>query len=109
MDRVLGFGQRVETTQEVNLQFTEQALEDLVRLREFIAEKNPAAAIRISEQLIESVDQLRAQPELGFQVESLPGVREWIARDYVVHYLVLKDALIVLQIWHGREDRPHDA
>jgi len=91
----------------VDLQFAEQALDDLVRLREFIAEKNPAAAKRVSEQLIESIDRLRDQPEPGHGVESLPGVREWIARNYVVHYLVLKDNLIVLQIWHGREDRSH--
>ena len=91
----------------MDLQFTEQALDDLVRLREFIAEKNPAAAKRVSEQLIESIDRLRDQPELGHGVESLPGVREWIARNYVVHYILLKDNLIVLQIWHGREDRSH--
>ena len=91
----------------MDLQFTEQALDDLVRLREFIAEKNPAAAKRGSEQLIESIDRLRDQPELGHGVESLPGVREWIARNYVVHYILLKDNLIVLQIWHGREDRSH--
>ena len=92
----------------MDLQFTEQALDDLVRLREFIAEKNPAAAKRVSEQLIESIDRLRDQPELGHGVESLPGVREWVARNYVIHYLVLEDNnLIVLQIWHGREDRSH--
>ena len=91
----------------MDLQFTDQALDDLVRLREFIAEKNPSAAKRISEQLIESIERLRDQPELGHGVESLPGVREWIARNYVVHYIVLKDNLIVLQIWHGREDRSH--
>lgn len=91
----------------MDLQFTEQALDDLVRLREFIAEKNPAAAKRISEQLIESIDRLRDQPELGHGVDSLPGVREWVARDYVVHYLILKNTLIILQIWHGREERIH--
>jgi addiction module RelE/StbE family toxin len=89
----------------VDLQFTEQALEDLVRLREFIAEKNPAAAQRISEDLIRSVDRLRDQPELGHALDTEPGVREWIAQNYVVHYLSLNDTLIVLQIWHGREDR----
>lgn len=82
-----------------------KALDDLVRLREFIAEKNPAAAIPISEQLVESMNRLRDQPELGHAIEPLPGVREWIAQDYVVHNLVLKATLIVLQIWHGREDR----
>lgn len=91
----------------MDLQFTEQALDDLVRLREFIAEKNPAAAKRVSEQLIESIDRLCDQPDLSHGVESLPGVREWIARNYMVHDLVPEDNLIVLQIWHGREDRSH--
>ena len=90
---------------QVKLEFTEQALDDLIRLREFIAEKNPAAAERVSQQLIESIQRLTEQPEIGHRVESLPGVQEWIAREYVVHYLVLNEALIVLQIWHGREDR----
>lgn len=89
----------------MKLEFTEQALDDLIRLREFIAEKNPAAAERVSQQLIESIQRLTEQPEIGHRVESLPGVQEWIAREYVVHYLVLNEALIVLQIWHGREDR----
>lgn len=92
----------------MKLQFTEQALEDFVRLREFIAEKNPAAAQRISEQLIKSIDRLRDQSEPGHALEAVPGVREWIARDYVVHYLVLTDTLMILQIWHGREDRTSD-
>lgn len=92
----------------MQFQFTEQALDDLVRLRKFIAEKNPDAAQRISERLIESMQRLLDQPELGHPLELLPGVREWIARDYVVHYLVLSDSLIVLQIWHGREDRTQD-
>ena len=92
----------------MDLQFAEQARDDLVRLREFIAEKNPTAAKRISEQLIENIDRLRDQPGLGHVVESLTGVREWIARDYVVHYLVLKDTLVGIQIWHGREERIHD-
>lgn len=101
----MGNGERVETTEVVQLQFTKQAIDDLVRLREFIAEKNPEAAKKISEQLIESIQRLTDQPEIGHGVESLPGVREWIARDYVVHYVVLNDTLIILQIWHGREDR----
>ena len=91
----------------MDLQFTEQALDDLDRLRGCTDGSDASGNKRVSEQLSESIDRLRDQPELGHGVESLPGVREWIARNYVVHYIVLKDNLIVLQIWHGREDRPH--
>lgn len=87
------------------LQFTEQALDDLIRLREFIAEKNPAAAKRISEQLISNISRLTDQPEIGRVLDVLPDVQEWIAREYVVHYTMRGETLIVLQIWHGKEDR----
>lgn len=89
----------------MKLQFTEQAVNDIVRLREFIAEKNPKAAKRIGDQLIDHIERLVDQPQLGHVLEALPDVREWVARDYVVHYLVLEQKLIVLQIWHGKEDR----
>lgn len=96
----------------MRLQFTEQALEDLIRLRAFIAEKNPAAAQRISQQLIRSIRSLVDQPFMGHDI-GLAGVQagvqaevqEWVAGDYVVHYVVRDDLLTVLQVWHGREDR----
>lgn len=89
----------------MRLQFTQQALSDIIRLREFIAEKNPDAASRISAQLIENIQRLVDQPQLGHALDTLPDVLEWIARDYVVHYIVSSDTLIVLQVWHGKEDR----
>ena len=80
-----------------------------IRLRAFIAEKNPAAAQRISQQLIRSIRSLVDQPFVGHEIEShdieLAGVQEWVAGDYVVHYVVQDDLLTVLQVWHGREDR----
>ncbi len=89
----------------MKLVFTEQAVGDVSRLREFIAEKNPIAAQRISAQLIDHIQRLVDQPQIGHSLEALPGVREWVARDYVVHYVVTADTLTVLQIWHGKEDR----
>jgi plasmid stabilization system protein ParE len=73
-------------------------------LRECIAVKNPAAAASISTQLVNSIQSLVDQPHMGHDIE-LPGVQEWIARDYVVHYVVRNDLLTILQIWHGKEDR----
>lgn len=88
----------------MRLQFTRQALEDLIRLRAFIAERNPAAAQRISQQLIRSIRSLVDQPFMGHDI-GLAGTQEWIAGDYVVHYVVRDDLLTVLQVWHGRENR----
>jgi len=90
----------------MKLQFTAKALEDLERLHEFVAEKNPAAANRIREQLLSSFQRLLEQPLAGKPVKSLP-VRQWVSGDYVIRYLVDGEQdLIIVRIWHGREDRP---
>lgn len=90
----------------MKLQFTDRALQDLERLHEFVAEKNPAAADRIREQLLGSFQTLLAQPMSGKSVSSLP-VRQWVSGNYVIRYLIDNDQrLIIVRLWHGREDRP---
>lgn len=89
----------------MNLQFTHHAQRDLIRLREFIAEKNPTAARRISQRLRKSIHRLIEQPEMGVNVSELPGVQELISGDYVVRYAVLDDGVVILRIWHEKEDR----
>ncbi|WP_386115373.1 type II toxin-antitoxin system RelE/ParE family toxin [Thiohalocapsa marina] len=66
------------------LQFTASATRDLRRLRDFIAENDPAAAARVSKRLGRTIRLLRDQPALGKGVEELPDVRELVAGDYVV-------------------------
>jgi len=87
------------------LQFTASATRDLWRLRDFIAEHDPAAAARVSKRLGRTIRLLRDQPALGKEVEELPDVRELAAGDYVVRYTVREDAVVVLRVWHGRESR----
>ena len=90
----------------MKLQFTAKALEDLERLHEFVAQKNPAAAERIRNQLLDTFQTLLKQPMGGKPVKSLP-VRQWVAGDYVIRYLIENEQnLIIVRIWHGREDRP---
>jgi len=88
----------------VKLRFTNKALEDLERLHAFVAEKNPAAAARIREQLLATFQTLLEQPLGGKPVQSLP-VRQWVSGDYVIRYLIDgEQSLIIVRIWHGRED-----
>ncbi len=90
----------------MKLRFTSKALEDLERLHDFLAEKNPVAADRIRRQLLDSFQTLLKQPLAGKPVKSLP-VRQWVAGDYVIRYLIeAEQSLIIVRIWHGREDRP---
>jgi toxin ParE1/3/4 len=87
------------------LRFTASATRDLGRLRDFIAEHDPAAAARVSKRLGRTIRLLRDQPALGKSVEELAEVRQLVVSDYVVRYTVRGDSVVVLRVWHGRESR----
>ena len=90
----------------MNLQFTRRAQRDLSRLRAFIAKNNPAAARRRSQRLRAAIKHLLDHPDLGVDVPELEGVRDLktVDGEYIVRYTRRDDAIIVLQIWHTKED-----
>ena len=93
----------------MKLIYAPESIEDLERLREFIAEKNPAAAERISRELLKGIQNLKQFPHLGVEVPKAPDprrVRDLVVDRYVVRYLVMDTAIYVLRIWHHKEDWP---
>ena len=91
----------------MKLKFTHQSIRDLERLNEFIRIKNPSAAKRVSDELRKSISRLVDQPRLGKILEEIekPETREWFAGDYVVRYVATSEHVVILKIWHGKEDR----
>ena len=90
----------------MRLQFSKVALDDLVRLREFIAEHNPVVAQRVSKRMRGAINSLVEAPRIGRPVEDMPGeIRDLIFGRYVVRYKVRENVLFILRIWHGKEDR----
>ena len=90
----------------MKLAFSRAAVSDLVRLREFIAVRNPTAAVRVATRLRTAISRLTDSPQIGRPVEDLPGeIRELIFGKYVVRYQVRQTTVYILGIWHGREDR----
>lgn len=92
----------------MRLVYSKEAVEGLVRLRDFIAEKDPTAAARIAAELIARVENLCSFPHLGQGVARAPQpdvVRDMVFGNFVVRYSVHSDALVVLRLWHQREER----
>jgi plasmid stabilization system protein ParE len=92
----------------VRLVYSKDALADLVRLREFIAEKDPAAAASVAQELVARIENLRLFPHMGVGVVRAPqpeAVRDMVFGRYVVRYSVHTDALVILRIWHHFEHR----
>lgn len=90
----------------MKLIFSRSAVDDLIRLREFISQHSPSAAQRISERLRGAIIELANHPRIGRPVPDIPGeIREIIFGKYVVRYEVRSEKLYVLRIWHGKENR----
>ena len=91
----------------MNLVYSAEAVDDLVRLREFIAADNPQTANRISAELVARIEQLCAFPEMGRQVPQSPttSIRDFVFGKYIVRYAIQADAITILKIWHHYESR----
>ena len=90
----------------MNLRFSPEAISDLVRLREFIEDKNPGAAQRIANDLLLGMEKLKVFPEIGLKVERAfepQRIRDLYVGNYIVRYLVGDGEIVVLRMWHGRE------
>ena len=98
----------------MKLVFTQLAVEDLVRLRRFIAEHTPDSATRAANRIKSSAKLLSDQPLIGRPVRAPAGDEHNDIRDflltfgsggYILRYQLLKKQIRVLRIWHTREDR----
>ena len=84
------------------------ALLDLVRLRDFLDERNPDAAIRAVRAIRQGVGALGGTPQMGRPVQDLPPeMREWVipfgASAYLARYRFDGREVVVLALRHGRE------
>ncbi|PWW09260.1 MULTISPECIES: type II toxin-antitoxin system RelE/ParE family toxin [Pseudidiomarina] len=88
----------------MKLVYTDEAIDDLKRLREFIAVHSPSSAVRIAAELVGKVELLPDFPKMGAPVEMAPvpdSVRDMVFGKYVVRYSVHASAIIILRVWHG--------
>lgn len=88
----------------MKLKFTATSLNDLHRLKEFIAKKNPTAASKYIDRLLKAIRQIPSQPKLGKVLKDETLARQLVAGDYIVRYAIKGEVIYVLKIWHGRED-----
>ena len=91
----------------MNLVYTDEAIEDLKRLREFIAVHNPSAGGNIAAELITKIELLPELPRMGSQVKLAPvpdSIRDMVFGKYVVRYSVHANTIIILRVWHELED-----
>jgi plasmid stabilization system protein ParE len=92
----------------LKLVWSPAARRDLIRLREFIEPHNPAAARRAAAVLRKAANLVQEQPGIGRQIAGREDRELSVPfgqRGYLLRYRLHEDAIVILRIWHGLEDR----
>jgi plasmid stabilization system protein ParE len=86
----------------------DQAVDDLVRLRQFIGTENKAAAQRAAATIRNTIRILEQYPDIVHPVEELPDFHDLVvpfgAGNFVVRYRIHGETVYVVAIRHNREE-----
>jgi plasmid stabilization system protein ParE len=95
-------------TGPLTLQWSPAAVADVQRIRAFIEPHNAPAARHAAASLKQAANTLLRHPGIGKRVDGRED-RELLVpfgqRGYVIRYRLAGDAIVILRIWHGLEDR----
>jgi plasmid stabilization system protein ParE len=91
----------------MEIRWTGKALSDVVRLYDILAIKDMAAAARVVQSVTAAPNRLLDQERIGEKLEEFDPreVRRIIIGRYEMRYEIQESIIIVLRIWHTREDR----
>ena len=92
----------------MKIAWSPEAIEDLVSLRAYIAEDNPAAARRTVQHIVESIAQLLPDnPRIG-RAGRVPGTRELVIprTPYIMPYRLQRTTIQILRVYHAARRWP---
>ena len=92
----------------MNIQWSDDAVDDLRNLHAFIAKDNPAAARKMALTIVEAIEtNLPANPHMG-RPGRVSGTRELVISQtpYIVPYRIKGDTIQVLRVYHGARRWP---
>lgn len=90
--------------------WTPTAVQDLQRHRDYLATVSPEAANRAIQAIVKTGESLAQTPKRGRVVNAENGLRKlpvsFGKAGFVVHYILILDEVVILRVYHGREQRP---
>jgi plasmid stabilization system protein ParE len=81
---------------------------DLIRLRQFIEPHNPNAARNAAQTIKNAANLILQHSGIGKRLEGRQDRELFVPfgqRGYVIRYRLDENAIVILKIWHGLEDR----
>jgi plasmid stabilization system protein ParE len=91
----------------MTIRWAAKALADVERVYAFVASVDPARGAAIVEALVNRVERLTQLPRVGQRVSRYEPreVRRIFVGDYELRYELQHSTIIVLRVWHTKEDR----
>lgn len=93
----------------MRLEWSAAALADLDRFAAFLKDRRPQLATIVAREILAKARLLEASPELGYPIGSGGQYRqivlEVLRAKYVFRYWIAGDRIVMLRVFHGREDR----
>lgn len=87
--------------------YTEEAILDLKRLKEFLEKNNIFSVSKASQRIIKTTDLLKTNLLLGRNVRGKKEIRELIISfgksNYLLRYKLEENKIYILRIWHAKE------
>ncbi|MEO0840004.1 MAG: type II toxin-antitoxin system RelE/ParE family toxin [Cyanobacteria bacterium J06643_5] len=90
--------------------WSKTATEDLNRHYNLIKLSNRNVAALALHEILSASESLQENPRRGAIVEEIAGLRKLIVSfgkyGYIIHYIILEDDVIILRVYHGKENQP---
>ena len=92
----------------MKVEWTDNALEQLWAIHEYIAQSSPEYAQRVVDRLTQRTQQIRDFPLSGRMVpeDNAPQIREVLEGSYRIIYYIKPDQIDVLAVIHGAQQTP---
>ena len=93
----------------VKLEWSAPALADLDRFAQFLQDRYPHLASIVAAEILAKTQVLAVHPALGRTIRGRSDYREMLLRilnaTYAVRYAYDGERLVILRVFHGREER----
>ncbi len=93
----------------VKIEWSADALADLQRFADFLHEHHPDLAERVAQEIVMKAELLGRHPRLGRPIGGREEYRQIVLQvlnaAYVFQYRCEHDRIVMLRVFHGREER----
>jgi toxin ParE1/3/4 len=84
----------------------DEALDDLALIYVYIAQRNPTAATKLRQTIVDAAEKLPSFPYL-FRPGRLAGTREYVVHpNYILVYRVTARSIEIISVLHAKQEYP---